>query len=257
MFKNLWVGASGMSAQTHKMDSIANNIANINTNGYKKSVASFADLLYQEKNKTDLPVSYAQLVPSYGAGVRVSSVTGVFLQGNLYTTGRDLDLAIEGKGFFAVQLPGGGTGYTRDGSFNVDGEGRLVNKFGLYLKDDIEVPENTEKIRVTADGKVTAVDTQGNEEDLGDIVLYKVQNLAGLKAIGNNLYQTTDASGEAEEHTPGRDVGVVKQGFLEGSNVDLAEEMVSMITAQRAYEINSRVVKNADQMWEIANNIRR
>ncbi|WP_366922971.1 flagellar basal-body rod protein FlgG [Metallumcola ferriviriculae] len=257
MLKSLWTGASGMNAQMHKMDNIADNLANVNTNGYKKGNVSFADLVYQQKDETNMPVSYARLVPSYGSGVKVSSVTKVFLQGNLNETGRSLDLAIEGKGFFAVKLPGGEMGYTRDGSFNVDSDGRLVNNFGLYLNDDIEVPEDAAKLRITPQGIVSAIDNQGNEEEIGNMNLYKVKNLAGLKAVGRNLYQTTEASGAAEEASPGEEVGYLRQGFLESSNVDLAEEMVNMISAQRAYEISSRTVKTADEMWGIANNIRR
>ncbi len=257
MIKNLWVGASGMLAQMQKMDNIANNIANINTTGYKKSRASFADLLYEQKNKAGMPVDFAQPVPRFGAGVKVSSVSKVFLQGSLIETGRNLDLAIQGKGFFAVSLPNGETAYTRDGAFNIDADGRLVNNHGLYLEDDISIPEGTVKLRVTSRGEVIAEDAGGQEEELGDIRLYQVKNLSGLKAIGRNLYQTTTASGEAEALTPGEAGGEIKQGFLESSNVDLAEEMTNMIMAQRAYEISSRIVKTADQMWAVANSIRR
>lgn len=264
MLKNMWIGAAGMNAQMQKIETIASNLANINTNGYKKSRVSFADLVYQQQNKQVMPVANSQPGPQFGTGVRLSSVTKVFLQGSLIQTNRELDLAIKGKGLFAVRLADGRLAYTRNGVFNVvfddDGAGQLVNQDGLPLVlDDAEpVPEDTEKIVVSPEGRVIAVDGQGNEKEIGTIRLYLVRNLAGLKAIGRNLFQTTEASGEAEVLIPGENgTGVIKQGYLEASNVDLAEEMTSMIMAQRAYEINSRVIRTADEMWGMANNLKR
>lgn len=260
MLRSLWNGASGMTAQTMKMDLVANNLANINTTGYKKQVGNFSDLLYQRINTTDKPIRRGnpEQPPALGAGVKLAKVYNLFTQGPITETGRELDVAIQGKGFFEVELPDGQYAYTRDGVFHVDDQGLLVNSSGYRLSASVYIPPETKSLHIAEDGLITAELADGYKEELGYLPLYSVDNPAGLRPIGENLFLPTPESGVIEERIPGQDgMGVFKQGYLEGSNVTLVEEMTQLLTAQRAYELSSRSVQLADEMWGIANNLRR
>ncbi|GAW92944.1 flagellar basal-body rod protein FlgG [Calderihabitans maritimus] len=261
MIRSLWNGAAGMRAQSLKLDNIANNIANVNTPGFKKSRVTFADLVYQPLREKGLPVKRENptyLSPQIGVGSRVEGISRVFWQGNLMETGRELDLAISGKGFFRVELPSGEKAYTRVGSLEIDAEGYLVTAGGNRLSPAIRMPEGTTGVTITREGEVLVTGAGGENRNIGRIKLYRFTNPAALKPLGKNLFTPTDAAGEVQEGNPGEDgFGTVQQGVLEGSNVQLAEEITEMIIAQRAYEINARVVRTSDEMWALANNIRR
>ncbi|MGB9866318.1 MAG: flagellar basal-body rod protein FlgG [Bacillota bacterium] len=261
MIRALWTSASGMIAQQVSMDAIANNLANVNTPGFKKTRVDFKDLVYQKLGDNGLgtlqyPAAGAGTV--VGTGVTATTVGPLFEQGNLENTGRPLDLAIQGEGFFAVKLPDGRKAYTRDGSFHVDGEGYLVTKEGYYVLYDgsnrlLLDKEATGQVQVSMDGEITAGDGSSYQ-----LKLFRFANPEGLLQVGNNCYVESEASGEASSGTPGSSgYGSVLQGFLERSNVSVIEEMVRMITVQRAYELNSKAVQSSDQMLEIANNLRR
>jgi len=257
MIRALWTSASGMEAQQINLDVISNNIANVNTVGFKKSRANFEDLIYQTLRDPGVMSSNENRVPSgiqIGLGVKLSDVAKIHSQGSLIKTDRDLDLAIQGDGFFRIELPGGGEAYTRAGNFHVDNEGYIVTSEGYRLSPNIQIssPETLVGISISPNGKVFLVRNEGGQqttEELADIKLYKFMNPAGLKSIGQNLYIYTDASGEPIEGDPNTDgFGKIAQGFLEASNVNIVEEMVNLIVAQRAYEINSKGIITADEM---------
>lgn len=260
MLKSLWNGATGMNAQMLKLDTIANNLSNVNTVGYKKNQTNFQDLIYQTLNQVGNPVNlYPEKGHSLqnGVGVKVSSTNKVFTQGSITQTDRPLDIAIEGKGFFRVILPNGDLAYTRDGVFQVNELGKIVNSAtGFELEGNFTIPEKTKAISVSQTGEITVTGDYG-EKKLGTINLYSFNNLMGLEAIGQNLLQETPASGNAVVGSPGEGYGKLRQGFLENSNVDTAEEFSQLIQAQRAYELNSRSIKTSDEMWAMANNLKR
>ena len=260
MLRGLWSAASGMAAQKLNIDVIANNLANVNTAGFKKSRTDFQDLMYQTVNQAGSETSTGEQVPvgiQVGMGTMPVDVHKVFIQGDFQETKNELDMAIEGKGFFKV-LSGAEERYTRAGNFKLDSNGNIVTPNGDKLQPEMTVPTDTSSIKVNSDGTVTAFDSQGTGTALGTIEMYTFANSAGLKACGHNLYQTTDASGDAVSGTAGTEgVGTIAQGFLEVSNVDVVQEMVDMIMAQRAYEINSKAIKTADDMMSIVNNISR
>ncbi|MBV9772957.1 MAG: flagellar basal-body rod protein FlgG [Gemmatimonadetes bacterium] len=256
----LRTSASGMAAQQVRTEVIANNLANVNTTGFKRSRAHFVDLLYQNvQGPATLGGPEAGTMPAVqvGRGVRLAGVQRLHTQGPLEQTGRSMDLAIEGEGFFQVQLPGGKTGYTRDGSFTVSQDGTLVTQEGYALSPSIRVPEDSTGITISRGGVVTAEFGSGSEpRELGRIELARFANPAGLMAMGDNVYTESPSAGSPVAGFPQEDgMGAVQQGALESSNVEIVQEMVDMITSMRAYELNSKGIKNAEEMSEIANNL--
>jgi flagellar basal-body rod protein FlgG len=242
-----------MASQQLLIDTISNNLANVNTTGFKKQRVQFQDLYYET-----VSVGTGSTA-TLGSGSRTSATDRSFRQGNVERTDDPLSVAIEGQGFFAVET-GGGTAYTRDGSFRLDGQGRLCTSSGYTVAGDggvIEVPEGATEIEITDAGAISAV-VNGTRQDLGVIGLVLFANLAGLEAGGGNLYKATQLSGEGVEAIPGQDgAGLIRGGYLETSNVEIVTEMVNLIIAQRAFELNSKAVETADQMWGIANNVKR
>ncbi|MCK6529533.1 flagellar basal-body rod protein FlgG [Myxococcota bacterium] len=254
--------ASGMGAQQVRLDNIAHNLANVNTTGFKKSRESFQDLYY-EKVQAGGPTSAQGTANTSGVavgnGVRTVAIERVFTQGTMVVDNQPLHLTIDGPGFFQVSRPDGSLAYTRDGSFQRDAEGRITTQQGFPLLPEMTVPEGTRDLAIGQDGSVNAY-TDGQEEpqSLGMIQLATFINPAGLDALGGNLYAATDRSGDAALGNPGEaGFGRVQQGGIEGSNVDVAEELVNMIRAQRSYELSSKVVQAADEMMGYANSIRR
>ena len=260
MLRGLWSAASGMSAQKLNIDVIANNLANVSTVGFKKSRNDFQDLMYQTIRQAGSISSDGSQIPTgiqIGMGTMPVSVQKIFLQGDFQQTANELDMVIEGRGFFKV-ISNGEDRYTRAGNFKLDSEGNVVTPNGDKLQPEMTIPTETVSVSIDADGTVTAFDPEGVGTSLGVIELYSFSNPAGLYSIGHNLYKETDASGEAISGTPGSDgMGTIVQGYVEMSNVDVVEEMVAMIMAQRAYELNSKAIKTADDMMSIANNIKR
>ena len=262
MIRSLWTAATGMQAQALNLDVISNNLANVNTSGFKKSRAEFQDLLYETLQPAGTSSSQNSQVPAgiqIGSGTRPSTVLKIFTQGSMENTGNELDLAIEGDGFFQIILPNGETAYTRDGSFKLDRDGRIVNSDGFVLEPEISIPSDTISIAVGMDGTVSVLQAgDSTPTEVGTIELARFVNPAGLISTGKNLYMTSDASGDEATGIPGDDgLGTLAQGFLEMSNVSVVDEMVNMITAQRAYETNSKSIQTADEMLQIANNIKR
>ena len=262
MLRALWTAAAGMKAQQLFIDTIANNLANVNTIGFKKSRVDFQDLLYQTISIAGGKAPGGGQLPvgiQIGHGVQPVAIGKLFTQGEITETQNPLDLVIEGDGFFQVLQPDGSIAYTRDGAFKLDKDGRIVTANGLPLEPEIIIPPEATNISISHDGTVSVLipgDTTPRE--VGQITLAKFINPAGLQSIGYNLYKSTDASGEAIIGTPGLEgFGIVSQGFLEMSNVQVVEEMASMIIAQRAYEINSKAIQTTDEMLRIANNLRR
>ena len=257
----LRTAASGMMAQQTRTEVIAHNLANVNTTGFKRSRAQFEDLLYQTvQGAAVIGQAEAQTHPAVqvGRGVRLTAVQRTHAQGSLERTDRPLDVAVEGDGFFQVQTGGGQLAYTRDGGFEISDQGVLVTSQGYVLQPTIRVPSDATTVSVSRTGVVTA--TRGNAtaapEELGRIELARFVNPAGLLAQGENLYTPTPASGDPVTGFPQDDgMGRLVQGALEMSNVSVVQEMVDMITAMRAYEINSKAIKNSEQMLEIANNL--
>ncbi len=262
MIRSLWTAATGMQAQTLNIDVISNNLANVSTAGFKKSRAEFQDLLYETLRPAGVASSDSTEVPTgiqVGHGTRPSAVNRMFAQGDFQQTKNELDLAIEGGGFFQILQSNGETGYTRDGAFKLDNEGRIVNADGFLLEPEISVPNNTIAVSIAIDGTVSVLQAgQAEPSEIGTIELARFMNPAGLHSIGRNLYSPTAASGDVIVGTAGEDgFGTIAQGYLEGSNVSVVEEMVSMIVAQRAYETNSKVIQASDEMLQMANNVRR
>jgi flagellar basal-body rod protein FlgG len=261
MLTALWTAASGMAAQEFNIDTISNNLANVDTTGYKKVRADFEDLLYQNIQNAGAPVSEDLKVPTgvfIGHGVKLAATQRIFTQGEFQMTDNPFDVVIEGDGFFQVEQPDGTTAYTRSGAFKIDSEGRLVTSDGFLITPAITFPPGATDFTVGMDGTVTAV-IDGNQEELGNITLVRFPNPAGLKSVGRNLYVKTDSSGDPIEGQPSIDDGFGKllQGYIETSNVKAVEEMVKMITSQRAYELNSKVIQTGDRMLEVANTLKR
>ena len=249
----LWISKTGLSAQDARLTSISNNLANVNTTAFKKDRTLFADLFYQNQRAPGSPLDQQDNTPigtQYGTGVKIVGTQKEFSVGNIQNTGQKLDVAITGEGFFQVQLANGDAGYTRAGNFQRNQDGVLTTAQGLPLQPQIDIPANTTDIQIGKDGTVRAtVAGQTDPEELGQLTLVNFMNPAGLSAQGDNLYQETAASGEPTEGTPGEDgLGQLEQGALEGSNVQVVEEMVDMITVQRAYEMNAKMVSAADDM---------
>ncbi|WP_417359748.1 flagellar basal-body rod protein FlgG [Gallaecimonas pentaromativorans] len=249
----LWVAKTGLAAQDAKMATISNNLANVNTVGFKRDRVAFEDLFYQLERQPGAQQDQQNQLPTgiqVGNGVRIVGTQKVFTEGNFETTGQDKDLAIVGEGFFQIELPSGEIAYTRNGQFNRNSDGLMVNSDGLPLVPQIQIPENTLAISVGTDGTVTAkVAGDAQPQELGQITTVNFTNPAGLEAMGGNLYRETAASGQPQEGVPGDEaLGAIKQKTLEGSNVSVVEEMVNMIATQRAYEMNAKVVSSTDQM---------
>lgn len=262
MIRSLWTAASGMQGQQKSIDVVANNLANVNTAGFKRSRADFQDLIYQNLKSTGSPATNTTQVPTgiqIGLGSRLASVTKIFTAGDFTQTGNELDIAIEGDGFFQVTLPDGTTGYSKAGAFKRDSTGRVVTPDGNPLSPELPIPPNATKINIGSDGIVTVqVAGQNGTTKAGDIILATFSNPSGLSSQGKNIYLETDASGAPTTGAPGAEGrGTIAQGLLEMSNVNVAEEMVNMIVGQRAYEINSKAVTASDEMLQTANNLKR
>jgi flagellar basal-body rod protein FlgG len=262
MIRSLYTAATGMAAQQMNMDITANNLANVNTTGFKKSRADFQDLLYQTLRTAGSSQAQGTKVPTgiqIGLGTKLAAVQKVFTQGDFQNTGNKLDLVIEGDGFFQVMTPSGTAAYTRDGALKMDATGRLVTSDGYPIQPEITVPTDTTELSIGEDGTVS-VKTAGSTvaTELGQIQLTRFPNPAGLKSLGKNMFDSSDASGDPVTGTAGADgLGTIAQGFVEMSNVKVVEEMVNMIVAQRAYEVNSKAIQAADEMLNTANNLRR
>ncbi len=254
----LWVSKTGLAAQDTALSAVANNLANVNTTGFKSDRVVFEDLFYSVDLQPGAQADAVNTVPSgiqLGSGVRVAGTQKVFTEGSMQTTGQPMDLAIVGRGFLQVEAPNGDTYYTENGQLQLNAEGMLVNSQGLPLVPAIEVPTGSSSFTVGSDGTVTAIlpgDTAPSE--LGQITLVNFINPAGLEALGGNLYKETVASGEPVEGVPGEEgLGTLKQGVLEGSNVQVVEAMVNMIAIQRAYEANAKVLDAASGMQQFLN----
>ncbi|WQY81247.1 flagellar basal-body rod protein FlgG [Helicobacter pylori] len=262
MLRSLYSATSGMLAQQTHIDTTSNNIANVNTTGFKKSRADFNDLFYQAMQYAGTNTSNTTLSPDgmeVGLGVRPSAITKMFSQGSPKETENNLDVAITGKGFFQVQLPDGTTAYTRSGNFKLDEQSNLVTSEGYLLIPQITLPEDTTQVNIGVDGTVSV--TQGLQTTsnvIGQITLANFVNPAGLHSMGDNLFSITNASGDAIVGNPdSQGLGKLRQGFLELSNVRLVEEMTDLITAQRAYEANSKSIQTADAMLQTVNSLKR
>ena len=260
MMRGLWTAATGMTAQQTNLDVISNNLANVNTTGFKRSRAEFEDLLYQTEKYAGTQTAEGQEIPAgiqIGMGTRPVAITKQFTQGDYVRTGGRLDLAIEGEGFFRV-TQNGEEFYTRNGSFKLSSDGAIVDADGNPLDPEFVVPAETTELAIDSGGNITALDEAGNELANGRITLVRFVNPGGLFATGKNLYRPTGASGDPVEGNPGENgFGSVAQGYIENSNVDVVTEMVNMIVAQRAYEINSKAIQSSDEMLGIANNLKR
>jgi flagellar basal-body rod protein FlgG len=259
--RGLYTAATGMNAMQHQLDVTSNNIANVNTAGFKQDRAEFQDLMYETLNYTAGQTSQTTMNPTgidVGLGVKVSGIQKNFNEGALSTTSNTLDLAISGKGFFQITLPSGETAYSRNGEFKLNSDGAIVNGNGYLLSPEIVIPDDVEDISIAQDGTVTATNaTTGETEDLGEITLADFINSAGLIPLGNSLFMQSDASGDVIEGTPNEDqFGSIQQGMVELSNVTLVTEMVDLITAQRAYEANSKSITTADSMLSTVNNLK-
>jgi flagellar basal-body rod protein FlgG len=259
--KALHIAATGMKAQELNVEVISNNVANMRTTGYKKQRADFQDLLYQNLRRMGAETSSTgTIVPTgvqIGSGVKTAATARVMSQGTLEQTDKELDVAIRGEGFFQIELPDGTTSYSRDGSFERDANGTLVTVDGYTISPGITIPDDSTDVTISADGSVQAIDGNGIQTNLGQLQLARFVNKAGLEAIGNNLYLQTDASGAAQIDNPGADgFGDLQQGYVESSNVDAVTEISDLIAAQRAYEMNSKIIQAADEMYSTTTNIR-
>jgi flagellar basal-body rod protein FlgG len=258
MTNPLWIAKTGLDAQQTRMSVIANNLANVNTTGFKKDRAVFEDLLYQNVRQVGAQSSQDSLIPTglnFGTGVRTVATEKLFTQGSPVETGNPVHMAIEGRGFFQVLMPDGTLAYTRDGSFSRDGQGQIVTANGYVLQPGINIPENTLNITIGVDGVVSVL-TAGSSTptQVGNVQLVDFVNEAGLQPIGQNLYLESASSGPPQAGSPGLNgLGNVVQGTLEGSNVNVVEELVNMIEAQRAYEMNSKAISAVDRMLQYVN----
>ncbi len=262
MIRALYTAASGMNAQQANIDNIANNLANVNTAGFKKSRVEFEDLVYEQAKVPGSPTSTTGEAPvglEFGLGTRPIATARDFQSGNLRATNGPLDIAIEGRGFFQVTLPDGQVAYTRAGNLHLNAEGQVVTNEGYPVQPQITIPANATSVSISKDGIVSAaIQGQSAPQQVGTVELATFQNPAGLMALGGNLFVVSTASGEPVTGTPGLDgIGTLAQGFLEDSNVSIVEEMVNMILGQRAYEANSKVVRTADEMLQQVNNLAR
>ena len=255
MLRSLWIAKTGMEGQQTKLDAISNNLANVGTNGYKRSDVVFEDLMYQNLRSAGAASSDQSQLPTglqVGLGVRAAATTRNFGQGALQQTGNTLDIAVQGNGFFQIQMPDGSTGYTRDGSFQTDANGQIVNSAGYPLQPGLTIPSGATSVSIAANGTVQAtLQGQTAPQKLGQIQLASFINPAGLDPLGGNLYAETSASGTPNAGTAGSNgLGNLQQGYVEGSNVNVVEELVGMIATQRAYELSSKAIQTSDQMLQ-------
>jgi len=258
----LSIGATGMYAQQMNVEVISNNIANMSTTGYKRQRPEFQDLLYQNIQRPGASSSSTgTLMPTglqLGSGVKLDAISRIHSQGSMDVTDNQLDVAINGDGFFQIELPDGKTAYTRDGTFGMDKDGQIVTKEGYKLMPGITIPQDASKVTINSNGEVwVKVDSQTDEQNLGQINIARFINPAGLEATGKNLYKETTASGSPQEGIPAQDgYGSLEQGTLELSNVNIVNEITRMISAQRAYEMNSKVISTSDEMLGTISNLR-
>ncbi|MEB0058546.1 MULTISPECIES: flagellar basal-body rod protein FlgG [unclassified Variovorax] len=255
MINSLWISKTGMEAQQTQLDVISHNLANVSTTGFKRASAVFEDLMYQNLRQVGANSTEQSQLPTglqLGLGVRTVATSRSFTQGSMQQTNNQLDLAIKGNGFFQVTQPDGTIGYTRDGSFQVDAQGRLVTAAGLPVANGITVPAGATNVSIATDGAVSATLTgQAAPQTIGTLAIANFVNPAGLEPRGENLYAETAASGQPQGGTAGTNgLGTVMQGFLETSNVNVVQELVSMIQTQRAYEMNSKAIQTSDQMLQ-------
>jgi len=262
MIKAMSTAATGMVAQQTNIDNIANNLANVNTTGFKKGRVEFQDILYQNFRRAGTATAIGTMVPvslDVGYGTRPVATTREFSPGSVTLTQNPTDLAIAGNGFFQVRMPDGTTGYTRDGSFKLSADGQVVTADGFVMTPEVTVPQDATDLAVGLDGQVSVlVVGSDTPQQIGQVELARFVNPAGLSAVGHNLYLETVASGAPITGTPGGNgLGAIDQGQLETSNVSVVDEMVNMIMAQRAYEINSKVITASDEMSQTINNLKR
>ncbi|MBK6972597.1 MAG: flagellar basal-body rod protein FlgG [Sterolibacteriaceae bacterium] len=253
MIRSLWIAKTGLDAQQTQLDVITNNLANVSTNGFKKSRAVFEDLLYQTLRQPGAQSSQQTTVPSglqIGLGTKPVATERIHTQGNLSQTGNALDVAIQGSGFFQIQMPDGSLAYTRDGSFQKDANGQLVTSSGYQLSPPIQIPADAQTVTISRDGQVNVLRAgQSSPQNAASLQVATFVNPGGLQSTGENLYLETASSGTPTPNAPGTNgAGLVSQGYVETSNVNVVEELVSMIQTQRAYEINSKAVSTSDQM---------
>jgi flagellar basal-body rod protein FlgG len=260
MMRGLFTAATGMSCQQTTIDVIAHNLANVNTNGFKRSRINFNDLMYQNLRMAGASTASGGQLPAgiqVGMGSKVVAVEKMFLQGDFSQTKNNLDMAIQGKGFFKL-INNGNEVYTRSGAFKMDKDGYICDSNGNRLQPEFAIPANTASITIEPGGKLVASGTDGKELGSVQIQLFDFPNPAGLQSMGENLFTTSDASGDAVQGNPGTDAfGTILQGFLEMSNVDVVSEMINMIMAQRAYEIGSKAIQTGDEMLQMVNNLKR
>ena len=253
MMNSLWIAKTGMTAQQTQLDVISHNLANVSTTGFKRNRAEFQDLIYQNLRQVGAQTTEENQLPTglhLGLGVNVVATSRNFTQGGLQQSGNNLDVAINGDGVFEITLPDGTTGYTRDGSFQLDAQGRIVTSGGLPVAPGITVPAGTKSISISENGEVSAI-VAGSvaPQPLGSLSMSSFVNSAGLQPVGQNMFKESAASGAPQQGTPGTNgLGIVRQGFLETSNVNVVEELVNMIQTQRAYEMNSKAIQTSDQM---------
>jgi len=260
MIRSLWCGTTGMNAQQLNIDVIANNLANVGTTGFKKSRADFQDLMYQVMKVPGSQTSADTESPTgiqIGLGVRTAAVQKLFTQGDLIQTGNELDVAIEGAGFLQVELPNGETAYTRAGALKRDGNGRVTTSDGYPILPGITIPDGSRQITISETGVVSVIIGDDSEStEVGNFEIVTFTNNGGLLSVGKNLFRDTESSGTPQSGTPGDDgYGSLLQNFIEGSNVNIVEEMATMITTQRAYEINSKTIQTSDEMLQTTNNM--
>lgn len=255
MIRSLWIAKTGLDAQQMQMDVVSNNLSNVSTNGFKRSRAVFEDLLYQTLRQPGAQSSQQTQVPSglqLGTGVRPVATERIHMQGNLQKTENPMDVAINGKGFFQILMPDGSTAYTRDGAFQVDSQGQMVTASGYPVQPALTIPADAKSVTIGSDGTVSVLQAgAAAPTQIGSLQLASFINPAGLQSEGENLYKETAASGSPSANTPGTNgLGMLNQGYVETSNVNVVEEMVNMIQTQRAYEINSKAITVSDQMLQ-------
>ncbi|HEX5123722.1 MAG TPA: flagellar basal-body rod protein FlgG [Rhodanobacteraceae bacterium] len=255
MFSSLWIAKTGLDAQQTRMAVTSNNLANVNTTGFKRSRAAFEDLMYQNERQPGAQSSQATQVPAgtmVGTGVRVVGTEKLFSQGELVQTNNPLDIAVQGRGMFQVTMPDGTVAYTRDGSFHLNSDGQIVTNSGYPLEPALTVPANAQSVTIGSDGTVSvALPGQAAPAQIGTVQTADFINPAGLEARGENLFVETASSGAPQTGTPGLNgLGTITQGSLESSNVNVVEELVNMIETQRAYEMNSKAISASDQMLQ-------
>lgn len=257
MLRALSTAATGMIGQQNYLDVVANNIANVNTTGFKKSRIEFQDMLSQVEKSPGAMISQGTFQPvgiEYGLGVKTSATTRVFSQGSAVSTGRNLDVAIQGEGFLQIMMDDGTKAYTRDGSLQVDANGQLCTADGLLLQPQVSIPQDTKEVVITADGNVSVTNANDQQQQMGQILLARFQNPSGLLSVGHNLYVETAASGSPVEDSPGQNgMGKLEQGYLEGSNVQVVEELIGLIKAERAFESNSKIITTSSDILRQTN----